>query len=517
MRTLTRLGAPILSALALSACGSAAQSDPTGVTDDALTSPQFNEVIPGNGTYVMKGLGLKCVDGGSLSAGAPVVLNTCNGATSQQLTLVEAAPLSDVVTIRVGDLCLTPQGGIASAGATMVLAACNGSAAQSWTLEPLRGGVTDVSWDFKSKGNGTLYLNVKGGLTTDGTPLQMLSAATTGIGNSWSLTQIEIAGSVPISPRSREGRLTVRDHRGGTTKKSYYETFQYQDQSSTETGYEVWTKSWNPQYTDPRPWTLVANRPALAGTGGIATERPTLEANRVYYVAARATNAAGGSGPATTLIKTTPANAPKTAWVTSVSTSSVSVSWQAPDVDPQRVDGYRVQNGSQTIDVSGDARGTTITGLTPGSHCFTVTSYNDIWGASMPMTACGVTLGTPPLGDQQTSISMERQEIISGPIPYLGRFGPISPGAVITKVNFPTQFPGVLLVKPGHSTEECNSNPDAVISVHGDMTDAQKVAVWGSATPTITGGQVLNLVGCSESATVLNWLPVNLTWHYVQP
>jgi hypothetical protein len=191
--------------------------------------------------------------------------------------------------------------------------------------------------------------------------------------------------------------------------------------------------------------------------------------------------------------------------------------------DAFRVDGYKIRYDGHVIDIRETDHYTwhesrEITGLTRATpYCFQISTYNDFWGESPRVTTCATTLGGHPSGDQQTSIDMSRQQINSGYVPYVGSFGPISGGAVITKVNSPTSFPAVLLLKPGHSTEECG-DPNAFVRVQGDMTDAQKIAVWGSASPTITGTQSLVFVGCSEdtgSQTILNQLPINLTCHYV--
>jgi hypothetical protein len=109
---------------------------------------------------------------------------------------------------------------------------------------------------------------------------------------------------------------------------------------------------------------------------------------------------------------------------------------------------------------------------------------------------------------------MVHQVVEEGPIPYAGSFGPIYTGAVISKINFPTSWPAVLLVKPNHSTAECYSNPDAVVQVWGDMTADQKKAIWGSANLSISGSKTLNFVGCSLSTSgqIPQMLPVNITW-----
>ncbi len=126
------------------------------------------------------------------------------------------------------------------------------------------------------------------------------------------------------------------------------------------------------------------------------------------------------------------------------------------------------------------------------------------------LSACGGS-SPPETGPFTTTINMSRQEIVQGFVPYLGTFGPIFSGAVIMNINFPTQFPAVLLVKPGHSTSEC-ADPNAVVLVHGDMSADQKKAIWGVSSIRLGGQDKLFFVGCSTSALLLNFLPVNITW-----
>jgi hypothetical protein len=147
-------------------------------------------------------------------------------------------------------------------------------------------------------------------------------------------------------------------------------------------------------------------------------------------------------------------------------------------------------------------------------YCYRV-SATSWFGSSTPHEVCGKTLPAAGGGggDQHTSITMSRQPINQGYVPYAGTFGPISGGAVVTTVSFPTSWPAVLLVKPGHSTNECG-DPSAVVSVLGTMTDEQKNAIWGTSNLTLGPAQSLSFVGCTTSTALPNWLPVNLTWHH---
>jgi hypothetical protein len=206
--------------------------------------------------------------------------------------------------------------------------------------------------------------------------------------------------------------------------------------------------------------------------------------------------------------------------ITDATTNSLSIAW---DHDGNGYERYflihynKVGSGTQTVTQSDHLETRTFNSLaTDTQYCFTVQAES-IWGFSAESPrVCGRTKReqTPPpnKGPFTNTIYMSRQPIVQGYVPYAGQFGPIyDTGAIISKINFPTQYPAVLLVKPGHSTNECG-NPNAVILVHGDMTADQKKAIWGSATPTISGQQSLKFVGCTTSSQLPHSLPVNITW-----
>jgi len=132
-------------------------------------------------------------------------------------------------------------------------------------------------------------------------------------------------------------------------------------------------------------------------------------------------------------------------------------------------------------------------------------------GGSIRSFTDGSTAERKNKGPFTSSIMMNRQETPEGPVPYTGRFGPIYDGAIISKINFPTEWPAVLLVKQDHSATECYSNPDAVVQVWGDITADQTKAIWGTSNPS-TDSYPLNFVGCTTSNQLPNSFPVNITW-----
>lgn len=194
----------------------------------------------------------------------------------------------------------------------------------------------------------------------------------------------------------------------------------------------------------------------------------------------------------------------------SIGTNFMTVLWTLPAGETRESIVADVMPGTRNLLPPNDPSWT-FSGLLPGTtYCFSVFARNA--GGDGPRTqVCGTTK-TAPMVDQHFAVQMVKQPVTSGVIPYAGSFGPIFAGAVVTSVNFPTSLPPVYLVLPGHSTAECGL-ASASILVSGEMTAAQKTQVWGTATPTISGGTAkLPFVGCT-SALGLQSLQANITWH----
>ncbi|MDD5323450.1 MAG: FG-GAP-like repeat-containing protein [Methylococcales bacterium] len=225
--------------------------------------------------------------------------------------------------------------------------------------------------------------------------------------------------------------------------------------------------------------------------------------------------------PSSNLPPPAPPAAPSNPRITAKTTTSLTVAWNDNSSNERKFFVYfgKSDNGTQTYTVGANATSRVFNSLAADTqYCFSVQAESLFGISAETARACGSTSPEPVNnGPFTTSISMARQPIVQGFVPYLGTFGPINTGANISKINFPTQFPAVLLVKPGHSTNECG-NPAAVVLVHGDMTADQKKAIWGSATPSISGLQTLYFVGCTTSGQLPDLLPVNITWsHPPQP
>ena len=129
-------------------------------------------------------------------------------------------------------------------------------------------------------------------------------------------------------------------------------------------------------------------------------------------------------------------------------------------------------------------------------------------------------LPSPP---ETVTVSLERQVIIEGPIPWLGTFpsfGVVPPGRV-HKIRFP-QIGSVdtflALVKIGHSTEEF-PDPNAFVTLtEGQSTTAaQMTAIFGVATPPYSTTNPINFVaviGEPLSAPLPSFVDIEIT---IQP
>jgi len=126
-----------------------------------------------------------------------------------------------------------------------------------------------------------------------------------------------------------------------------------------------------------------------------------------------------------------------------------------------------------------------------------------------------------PPSPQMTTVTLERQQVTQGPIPYLGRFpafGTIQPGRVLSIQN--PQRPGfdtitLFFVRPGHSTTECG-NASAVVQLNQGQTTtpAQMTSAFGVAQPPFSTLSPLNFLACASttSGQLLNTIQINITY-----
>ncbi|MDT9591621.1 fibronectin type III domain-containing protein [Nocardioides zeae] len=166
--------------------------------------------------------------------------------------------------------------------------------------------------------------------------------------------------------------------------------------------------SWTaPTQTGGRPLTgyTVAATPAGGGTpvsldAAAGTTRAVLDglANGTgYTVQVRARNAVGTSVPATAAGQVVPRGVPGQVGgvSTSVTASTLQVSWSPAYPNGASVSGYVVTVGGTTIEVPGGTTRATVPGLTQGRHTVTVTARN-VAGSSTPSAARTVVVTAAP-------------------------------------------------------------------------------------------------------------------------
>jgi len=112
----------------------------------------------------------------------------------------------------------------------------------------------------------------------------------------------------------------------------------------------------------------------------------------------------------------------------------------------------------------------------------------------------GINLGwlndTGP-SSQSFSVGLSAQQITSGWVPYLGKFGQNTRGTLISVQNA-NQSATLMFVKPGKSTNDC-SDPNATLRVapRAMMSADQMKTLYGSATPRLP----INFLACLTTPT----------------
>jgi Ricin-type beta-trefoil lectin domain/Fibronectin type III domain len=466
------------------------------------------------GSYEFKGFGSKCIDigGEPHPEHSPVFLYGCNGTLAQQFSIKLVDDHLGYYNITGFGKCFDISGGVAKLGVALELNTCTGSNSQRFSFDNY-----DHQYMYPA-GSPELAVGVRGPVTDNHTPLELQWRAVADYQN-WQPITVDQLAVGPGAPAIHVDKQRVNN--------SYVPAIAVQVNSSMSAGYAVY-------------WKRIEGANGLVGkmisVNGVAMGQSTLAPlpeiadSGVYLLKVRATISNGlFSESPTILIDGRQLEQPVIS-IDNVQSNEVTVGWKSAGT-PQ-ANGFNVslyppnssspvskqvaaQPGTGLSNVSYDA---TVTGLQPSTqYAVYVNVTRDLWPGigSGPRNVMTLPPQTNTSTPNTTTIWMQRVEIIEGYVPYEGKFGPIFTGATITNVNFPTQFPPVLLVKPGHSTEECG-DPTAVVEVWGDMTAAQKTAIWGTSNLKITGQQSLNFVGCgtttSDSQNIANLLPVNITY-----
>ena len=106
---------------------------PVGPLDGGIVDPKPER---GDPIFSIRSLGSRCVDASRVSAGAPVVLQTCNARSeSQRIRVREVDLTTHDVELGIGAYCLSVEGKGVSLGASVVLETCSGSPLQRFALD----------------------------------------------------------------------------------------------------------------------------------------------------------------------------------------------------------------------------------------------------------------------------------------------------------------------------------------------------------------------------------------------
>jgi hypothetical protein len=117
------------------------------------------------------------------------------------------------------------------------------------------------------------------------------------------------------------------------------------------------------------------------------------------------------------------------------------------------------------------------------------------------------------------TVTLERQQVWAGFIPYLGRFPPfgVVPSGRLLQIRVPQVGPvdlSVYFVKAGHSTKEC-SNASAVVPVNeGQSTTPEQIsAIFGQSQPSFSTTNPLAFVACiaTNAGEAPNWRDIEIT------
>jgi hypothetical protein len=477
------------------------------------TSYDWTPPIATAGAFAFRGLSDKCIDVGGAPhpQHAPAFLFDCNGTIAQLFNLRPIDDDSGDYNISAFGGCLDISGALPRAGSSIELNTCSGADSQRFAFDNF-----DRQYIYAA-GTPELVIGVRGAGTTNRTPLELTRRAAVDSQN-WR----PIAGAQPQvgakAPAIRFYKQLIHDHRDGHDTTYYLPAVAVSTDPTLSTALELLWKPLGPN--------TYSSHQVFGGSPISYSNVPELAPRGVYLVKARATLSNGlfSESPAM-IVDGRPLERPSLS-VENVQPTEATVVWRS--VGTPQASGFEVTltgpHGSVTEQVAPQP-GTglsnlsyrrTVTDLQPNTRYHVqITVHRDLWGDTDTQGDVMTLPQSVDNGPYTTSITMSLQlNNVDGYLAYAGRFGPISDtGAVISNVNFPTQFAPVFLVKPGHSTSECG-NPNAVVRVYGDMTADQKIAVWGTASLSIAGLQTLNFVGCIATPEVVpGWLPVNITWH----
>lgn len=196
-----------------------------------------------------------------------------------------------------------------------------------------------------------------------------------------------------------------------------------------------------------------------------------------------------------------PPATPENLRVTSVTAQTIDVSWSESNPVSVELDGfdlYITHGGGTNSFVHGPAdRTASFTGLQSGvEYEIRIDAFN-----ANGYSSSNVINVTTPIVPQVVTMSLQRQTIVEGPIPYAGQFPPF--GTVqaghLLQIAVPINS-GVLalrIVKVGHSSEECGDDNAVVTVLEGSQTTPTELAaIFGVPYPIKFSTSGISLVAC---------------------
>jgi hypothetical protein len=199
--------------------------------------------------------------------------------------------------------------------------------------------------------------------------------------------------------------------------------------------------------------------------------------------------------------------------VTSVTPGRIDVSWTDRSLNE---DGFRVRfhgrrqglsDHTGTKSVGRNAQSASLTGLLNRyEYTISVIAFN-AGGESQSSNEVRVTTPNAP---QPIRVRLQRQDIVAGPVPYVGSYPQgIEPTGRVLQLRLPPigfADTAVSFVRRGHSTGQC-SDPMAVVTLpEGGMTNPEQMAaIFGVAEP---GYSSLNPIGFLACVTAPASAPI---------
>ena len=212
-------------------------------------------------------------------------------------------------------------------------------------------------------------------------------------------------------------------------------------------------------------------------------------------------------------------NSPRVESVAGVSDTEIYVKWRDNSklASGFQVRSFDAENGDneQVITVNGTTkRELLIKGLSPDTRYLVTVRAWDYYGRSSSDSGEARTRPAPEMHpeDKTYTLSLVRQDIYQGNIPYLGRFPTAGnlPSGTLRKVSLNAGWPALFFIKPGRSTDECE-DPSAVVRLNpgATLTAAEMTELFGAATPALP----IVFVACAQATpTLYNYIPIKITY-----